>query len=42
MNNMKNLHDSLLAGTNEILVDPELGRKALIPLQRMLDFKARQ
>jgi quinolinate synthase len=42
MNNMKNLHDSLMAGTNEILVDPELGRKALIPLQRMLDFKARQ
>jgi quinolinate synthase len=24
---------------NEIFVDPELGRKAMIPLQRMLDFR---
>ncbi len=27
---------------NEIQVDPELGRKAMIPLQRMLDFSSRR
>lgn len=27
---------------NEILVDPELGRKAMVPLQRMLDFSSRK
>jgi quinolinate synthase len=41
MNNLQNLHDSLLKGTNEILVDPELGRRALTPLMRMLDFRKR-
>lgn len=41
MNNLENLYYSLRDGSNEIHVDPELGRKALIPLQRMLDFKAR-
>ena len=42
MNHLRNLADSLESGTNEILVDPELGRRALVPLQRMLDFRARQ
>jgi quinolinate synthase len=42
MNNMKNLYDYLLTGNNEILVDPVLGRQALVPLQRMLDFRAQR
>lgn len=42
MNNMVNLYHSLRDGSNEILVDPELGRKALVPLQRMLDFRAQR
>jgi quinolinate synthase len=42
MNTLEALHDSLLHGSNEIHVDPELGRRALIPLQRMLDFNARR
>ncbi len=41
MNALDNLADSLEHGTNEIFVDPELGKRAMIPLQRMLDF-ARQ
>lgn len=42
MNTMENLYHSLLEGSNEILVDPELARKALVPLQRMLDFRAQR
>lgn len=42
MNNMENLYHSLLEGSNEILVEPELGRKALVPLQRMLEFRAQR
>ncbi len=42
MNHLKNLMESLEQGTNEVLVDPEVGRKAMIPLQRMLDFRERQ
>ena len=42
MNHLKNLRDSLARGNNEVLVDPELGKRAMIPLQRMLDFRARQ
>lgn len=38
MNTLERLYDSLLQGSNEIHVDPALGRRALIPLQRMLDF----
>jgi quinolinate synthase len=40
MNTLEALHASLLHSSNEIHVDPELGRRALIPLQRMLDFNA--
>lgn len=39
MNTMENLYNSLLRGENEIVVDAELGRLAMIPLQRMLNFK---
>jgi len=39
MNNLQNLYESLLQESNEIKVDPELGKQAMIPLQRMLDFK---
>lgn len=38
MNALDNLLSSLKTGNNEVLVDPEIGRKALIPLQRMVDF----
>lgn len=39
MNELEALRDCLLDGTGrEILVDPEVGRQAMIPLQRMLDF----
>jgi len=42
MNTMEALYQSLLLGSNEIVVDPGLGRKALIPLQRMLEFRDRK
>lgn len=42
MNTLEALHASLSHGSNEIHVDPELGRRALVPLQRMLDFNARR
>lgn len=39
MNSLENLCGVLERGDNEIFVDTELGRKAMVPLQRMLDFK---
>ena len=39
MNTLENLYISLLNMSNEVHVDPELGRKAMVPLQRMLDFR---
>jgi quinolinate synthase len=39
MNVLDNLVNVFDRTDNEIHVDPELGRKAMIPLQRMLDFK---
>ncbi|MDG2089837.1 MAG: quinolinate synthase NadA [Gammaproteobacteria bacterium] len=39
MNTLQNLYESLLEGSNEIHVDPKLGEQAMMPLQRMLDFK---
>ncbi len=39
MNTLQNLYESLLDESNEILVDRELGKQAMMPLQRMLDFK---
>lgn len=39
MNELEALRDCLLDGTGrEILVDPEIGKQAMIPLRRMLDF----
>ena len=40
MNSLETLISTLESGDNEIFVDPELGRKAMLPLQRMLNFKA--
>ena len=39
MNTLQNLYESLLHGTNEIHIEVELGKRAMVPLQRMLDFK---
>lgn len=38
MNQLKELRDALRDDTNEIVIDPAIGRRAMIPLQRMLDF----
>lgn len=38
MNALDNLVESLETGSNEVFVDPDLGKRAMIPLQRMLDF----
>jgi quinolinate synthase len=32
------LHDALAQGSDEIFVEQTLGQKAMVPLQRMLDF----
>ena len=40
MNELKTLRDSILNMDNEIRIDPELGARAMLPLQRMLDFSA--
>lgn len=34
------LRDDALLKSNEILVDPDIGRRAMVPLKRMLDFRA--
>jgi len=41
MNNLFNLAEVLETGRNEIHVDPAIGRRAVLPIQRMLEF-ARQ
>lgn len=38
MNHLENLEQALLTGSNEIFVDPEIGKRALIPLERMVSF----
>jgi len=38
MNGLINLAEVLETGRNEIHVDPEIGRRAVLPIQRMLDF----
>lgn len=38
MNDLESLAAVFEVGGNEIFVDPELGKQAMIPLQRMLDF----
>lgn len=43
MNGLQNLVNTLKTGANEIQVDPEIGRQAMVSTQRMLDFaKAKQ
>ncbi|PCJ91761.1 MAG: quinolinate synthase [Porticoccaceae bacterium] len=42
MNNLKNLMESLEQGSNEIHVDPIIGRQAMLSLQRMLEFREQQ
>ena len=38
MNSLQNLEQVLRTGSNEILIEEEIRRKAVIPIQRMLDF----
>ena len=40
MNTLANLENTLLQGLNEINVQEEIRKKAMVPLQRMLDFQA--
>lgn len=40
MNELSNLASVFEVGENEIFVDPAIAKQAMIPLQRMLDFKA--
>ncbi len=40
MNGLQNLADALEHGTNEIEVDPEIGKEAVRAIKRMLDFAA--
>ena len=39
MNELESLAQVFERADNEVFVDPELGRRAMLPLQRMLDFK---
>jgi quinolinate synthase len=39
MNELESLATVFERDDNEVFVDPELGRRAMLPLQRMLDFK---
>jgi quinolinate synthase len=41
MNSLQNLQEVLESGTNEILVAPDLAKRAVIPIRRMLDFSAK-
>ena len=41
MNHLDNMVQALEQGSGEIFVDADLGRRAMLPLQRMLDFKNR-
>ncbi|MGK2914443.1 MAG: quinolinate synthase NadA [Porticoccaceae bacterium] len=42
MNHLQNLLQSLERADDEILVDPATGRRAMVSLQRMLDFREQQ
>lgn len=42
MNHLENMMHSLEQGSNEIHVDPAIGRQAMVSLQRMLDFREQQ
>jgi quinolinate synthase len=38
MNGLENLESTLRSGTNEVHVEPHIREKALVPIQRMLEF----
>jgi quinolinate synthase len=40
MNGLRNLAEVLETGSNEVRVDPEIGRRAVLCIDRMLDFAA--
>jgi quinolinate synthase len=40
MNSLENLISTLETGDNEVHVDPEIGKQAMVSVQRMLDFSA--
>lgn len=40
MNGLANLADALEHGSGEIVLDPALGERARVPIDRMLDFAA--
>ena len=40
MNGLQNLAEVLESGANEIFVDPEIGKQAVLSIDRMLDFAA--
>ena len=40
MNELRSLATSLREGSNEVYVDPEIGHRAMLPLNRMLEFAA--
>lgn len=42
MNALQNLEEVLTSGGQEVLVDPDVGRRALLPIQRMLEFAREQ
>ncbi len=42
MNALQNLEEVLATGSNEVQIDPEIGRRAVAPIQRMLDFARAQ
>jgi quinolinate synthase len=42
MNHLKNLMETLEQGSNEIHVDPVIGKQAMVSLQRMLEFRELQ
>jgi quinolinate synthase len=42
MNHLENMMQVLEQGTNEVVVDPQLGKQAMVSLQRMLDFRKAQ
>jgi quinolinate synthase len=42
MNHLKNMMESIEGSSNQVMVDPDLCKRAMIPLQRMLDFREQQ
>jgi quinolinate synthase len=42
MNSLQNLEQVLESGGNEIQIDPAMRERAVVPIQRMLDFAAKQ